>query len=126
MDPSASVLFSHFTSAALVVWIIQVLKNAKWFPWLQNEGQVWTKRIVSIFGALAAHTGINYAWHTGGTLPSGVQYQLILNIPPLSILAQFLWRWAGQYVLQHGWYQLVYNKVSVPEVANPLPAPIKP
>jgi hypothetical protein len=128
MDPSASVLFSHFTSAALVVWIIQVLKNAKWFPWLQNGGQVWTKRIISTAGALAAHTGINYAWHSGGTLPTGVQYQLILNIPPLAILGQFIWRWAGQYVMQEGWYKLAYDKISVMSVPgqNPLPAPIKP
>jgi hypothetical protein len=126
MDPTASVLFSHFTSAALVVWIMQFLKNAKWFPWLQNEGQIWTKRFVSIFGALAAHTGINYAWHAGGILPNGAAYQLVLNIPPLAVLAEFLWRWAGQYIMQEGWYKLVYDRMSIPGVQNPLPAPPKP
>jgi hypothetical protein len=123
MDPTANVLFSHFTSAALVVYIIQMLKNAKWFPWLQNEGQVVLKRIVSIGGALVAHTGINYVWHSGGTLPTGVQYQLVLNIPPLAILAQFLWRWAGQYIMQEGWYKVLYDRTSVPGVSNPLPTP---
>jgi hypothetical protein len=121
MDPTASVLFSHFTSAALVVWIIQILKNAKWFPWLQNEGQVWTKRIVSVVGALAAHTGISYAWHSLATATGG--YQLIVTIPPIQIIGQFVWRWAGQYVAQEGWYKLVYERLSVPGVQNPLPAP---
>jgi hypothetical protein len=116
VDPSASVLFSHFTSAALVVWLIQVLKNAKWFPWLQNEGQIWTKRLVSIAGALAAHTGINYAWHSLAAASGG--YQLIVTIPPLQIVLQFVWRWAGQYALQHGYYSMVYDKQA--------PVPVKP
>lgn len=121
MDPTASVLFSHFTSAALVVYLIQVLKNAKWFPWLQAGGQIWAKRIVSILGALAAHTGISYAWHSIASTTGG--YQLVITIPPLPFIAEFVWRWAGQYVMQEGWYKMVYDKLSIPGVKNPLPVP---
>lgn len=120
MDPTASVLFSHFTSAALVVWLIQALKATKYFPWLQDEGQVVLKRAFSFFGAFATNTGIAYTWHT---VPSGGSHVLTLTIPPLAVMAVALWRFAGQFILQEGWYQLVYNKVSVPGVNNPLPAP---
>jgi hypothetical protein len=121
MDPTASVLFSHFTSAALVVWIMQVLKKATWFPWLQMQGQAELKRFVSLVGALAAHTGINYAWHANLAAQGG--YQLLVTIPPLSFIVQFVWRWIGQYVMQEGWYKLVYERLSVPGVQNPLTAP---
>jgi hypothetical protein len=123
MDPTASVLFSHFTSAALVVYVIQKLKNAKWFPWLQNEGQVVLKRIISIGGALTAHVGITFAWHSLGAGSNGDGHQFIVTLPAWSEIAAFVWRWAGQYVMQQGWYRVVYNDVAVPSVSNLLPAP---
>jgi hypothetical protein len=122
MDPTASVLFSHFTSAAVVVYLIQLLKSAKWFPWLQNEGQITLKRIVSIAGALGAHTGITYAWHSLGAGTATGGYQFIVTLPPLSVVAAFVWRWAGQWIMQEGWYKIVYNKVA--QIENiPVPAP---
>lgn len=120
MDPTASVLFSHFTSAALVVYIIQAFKNAKWFPWLQNDGQIILKRGVSIVGALAAHTGINYAWHANLGTTGG--YQLILNIPPLAVLAEFIWRWAGQFVMQELVYRTAVNQNAQSAVVPIAPA----
>jgi hypothetical protein len=123
MDPTASVLFSHFTSAALVVWIIQFLKNATWFPWLQKQGQFVVKRVLSIGGALGAHLGISFAWHSLGAGPSGT-HQFIVTLPAWSVILAFLWRWAGQFVMQDGWYKIVYERLSVAGVASPLPAPI--
>ena len=118
MDTTASVLFSHFTSAALVVWLIQVLKKASWFPWLSIEGQVWTKRIVSIAGAVFAHLGIATAWHAGTAAGTHI---LMITIPSWPDLATSAWRILGQYVTQEGWYQVVYNKLNAP--GNPLPPP---
>lgn len=113
MDPTASVLFSHFTSAAVVVYAIQLLKSAKWFPWLQHEGQVSLKRIVSIAGALGAHTGITYAWHSLGSGTAAGGYQFIVTLPPLSVVLAFVWRWAGQWITQESFYQVIYNKGQV-------------
>jgi hypothetical protein len=120
MDPMASALFSHFTSAALVVYIIQFLKKTKYFPWLQVEGQVILKRGFSIFGALVSNTGMAYTWHAA---PTGGSHILTLTIPPLAVMAVALWRFAGQFILQEGWYKVVYNKIALPGVPNPLPAP---
>lgn len=123
MDQTASVLFSHFTSAALVVWIIQRLKAASWFPLVDETSQVWVKRLFSVVGALGAHTGINLAWHAGGPVGG---YQVIATIPPLTLVLTALWRWAGQYVLQEGWYQVIYNRLAAPGAPPPIPAPQKP
>lgn len=122
MDPTANVFLSHFTAAALVVWIIQFLKSAKWFPWLQSEGQTALKRIVSFGGALGAHTGITFAWHSLGAGAPG-SHQFIITLPAYSVIAAFVWRWLGQYVMQEGWYKLLYDRIAIAGVQNPLPAP---
>lgn len=122
MDPTASVLFSHFTAAALVVYIIQFLKNTKYFPWLKADGQIILKKIVSVGGALTAHTGITFSWHALGAGPSGV-HQFIVTLPAASVIAAFVWRWAGQWVMQEGFYQVVLNKVAVPTAIQPTVKP---
>jgi hypothetical protein len=125
MDPTASVLFSHLTAAALVVYVIQFLKKTKYFPWLQNEGQVILKRVISVGGALGAHTGITFAWHSLGAGSSG-SHQFIVTLPAWSVVAAFLWRWAGQWVMQEGWYQTIFNKVMLAPATSLAALPPKP
>lgn len=108
MDSTASVLFSHFTSAALVVYLIQVLKTAPWFPWLHDASAIWLKRAISVSGAFLAHIGISYAWHTGTVAGTHV---LILTIPAWQDLVIGGWRLVGQFVTQEGWYQIMYNRI---------------
>lgn len=105
----ANIAVTQFTSAAVAVWAIQQLKNASWFPWLKNQGQVIAKRLVSVATAIGIHTGISYVWNTGEVSGSHV---LIITIPPLAVILVTVWHWLGQFVLQEGWYQAIYNKTS--------------
>jgi hypothetical protein len=116
----ANIAITQFTASATFVWAMQQLKNASWFPLLQKEGQIIFKRAASILAAIFIHTGISHVWNPG-TVPGS--HVLILTIPPLSVMAVEVWHWLGQYVMQEGWYQLLYNKLSVPGAQNPLPAP---
>jgi hypothetical protein len=108
----ANLAVTQFTAAGVAVWAIQQLKNASWFPWLKQNGQAWGKRLVSIATAIGIHTGIGYVWN-GGTPPAGYQYQLIINIPAVSVIAVTVWHWISQYVLQEAWYQTAYNRVTL-------------
>jgi hypothetical protein len=108
----ANLAVTQFTAAGVAVWAIQQLKNASWFPWLKQNGQAWGKRLLSIATAIGIHTGIGYVWNAG-TPPTGYQYQLIINIPAVSIIAITMWHWLSQYVLQEAFYQVSYNRVTL-------------
>jgi hypothetical protein len=104
----SNLLFSHFTSAAVFVMLMQRLKMAPWFPWLKMEGQVWQKRLASIATALGVHLGISHVWNpsTNGA------HVLIITVPALSVVAVGAWHWLGQFALQETMYQAVSNKAA--------------
>lgn len=114
----ANIVVTQVSSAAVVVYALQRLKTARWFPWLQNEGQVWLKRGLSLAAAFGIHTGISYVWNAG-TAP-GVAHVLLINIPPASEIMIGLWHWANQFIMQELIYQGTANKVVM--ATPPLPA----
>jgi len=103
----ANIVVTQVSSAATVVYIIQRLKTAKWFPWLQHEGQVWAKRGLSLVAAFGVHTGISHVWNAG-EVPGG--HVLIITIPPLTVVAIGLWHWSNQYIMQELIYQGTVNR----------------
>lgn len=108
----ANIVVTQFTAGAIAVWGIQQLKNSPKFPWLKDEGQKVIKRLSSIVAAIGIHTGISHVWQPGTIAGSHV---LIINIPPLAVIAVTVWHWLGQYVIQEGWYQVAYNKPAPPK-----------
>lgn len=108
----ANIAVTQFTAAGVAVWAIQQLKTSKWFPLLQENGQKWLKRIVSIATAIGIHTGISAVWNQGQP-PVGYQYQLIINIPSMAVILVTVWHWISQYVMQEGWYQVAFNRVTL-------------
>lgn len=104
----ANVAVTQFTAAGIVVWFIQQLKTAPWFPLLKKNEDLIRKRALSIIAAFAVHTGISYVW-SPGSVP-GVAHVLMINIPPVSVLAVSVWHWLSQFVMQEGWYQVTYNR----------------
>jgi hypothetical protein len=101
----SNIFITQFTSSAVVVWLIQKLKNASWFPWLQH-GQATVSRLFSMAAAAAVAIGINYTWNpqTRG---------LLITIPTVSALLLGAWHWLNQFVLNETVYQATVNKVSI-------------
>lgn len=101
----SNIFVTQFTSSAVVVWLIQKLKNASWFPWLQH-GQATISRLFSMVAAAAVAIGINYTWNptTRG---------LLITIPTTYGLAVGAWHWLNQFVLNETLYQATINKVSI-------------
>lgn len=100
----ASLGFTHFTSASIVVFLINKLKAATWFPLLQKD---WTivNRSASIILAFLVAQGIAYAWNPSSR-------ELTITIPTLSILLVNIWHWVGQYCMQETLHQM--TKVKAP------------
>jgi hypothetical protein len=104
----ASIGVTHFTSAAIVVYAINKLKAAKWFPLLQKDW-TWINRGFSMFVAFAVSIGIHYTWAsdtTGG-------HTLTLQIPTLAALGLGLWHWLNQYAMQETLHQIIKDKTPV-------------
>jgi hypothetical protein len=97
----SNVVMTQITSSAVVVYLIQKLKAASWFP-LAQAGRTWANRIISAGMAAVTALGVSYTWNpqTRG---------LLLTIPTLSVAAIGFWHWLNQYVTN----ELVY-RVAVP------------
>lgn len=106
------VFISQLTSAAIVVYGIQKLKEAKWFPWLTDTTHTLT-RITSAFLAVIGAIGVHVAFdqHSGILTVTGLTVTTILS---------GAWHWANQYALQQMIYDSVLNKpAAVPPAAQP-------
>lgn len=112
----ASVLFSHITSAAIVVYGLQMLKNHPWYCRIVNDASLankWVHRIVSMGGAAISGVGIHAA--TEGSMTTG--WHIAIVIPPLWIVLHALWDLLNQLALQ----QLIFDgfvKGRVPPVVS--------
>ena len=103
----ANIAITQFTSAAIVVWGSQKLKQAAWFP-LFKEGQAAIIRIWSVFWAFVIHAGVSYTWDP--VLDANGNRHLTLAIPTLWGAAILLWHWLGQYAMQETLYQATAPK----------------
>jgi hypothetical protein len=106
----SNIFMTQFTSSAVVVFIMQKLKSAKWFPLLQH-GSASASRAFSIIAAGAVAVGINYTWNpqTRG---------LLITLPTLYGAALGAWHWLNQFALQETVYQATVNKVSITTQTN--------
>ncbi len=96
-------LYHMFMGSAIGVFLMQYLKNAKWFPWAQATEAKLANRIVAIIVALFAATGIGHVWDpTAHTL-------LFTNLTVVGV-ATSLWHWFSQFVMQETVYQATANK----------------
>lgn len=106
----ANIAVTQITAAAVAAWGIQKLKESPYFPWISHTTSKWRARGASMISAIGIHTGISHVWApeaaTGG-------YILILHLPPIWDMVVTLWHWLGQYVMQEGWYQAAFNKVTI-------------
>lgn len=105
----ANIVLTQFSSTAIFVWGFQQLKNAPWFPVLQDKGQKLIKRTLNVFAAIFIHGAIGYTWNP--TYDANGYRHLDLAIPTTGVLLLSLWHWLGQYVMQESWYQIIYNRV---------------
>lgn len=118
----ANVALTSFTSSAVAVFLIQKLKKASWFPWLQ-DGRAAISRAVSIGAAAVSALGINYTWAPN---PDGTHNLVLMNLS-LAAIALGFWHWLNQYALQETVYQATVNKVAVTtDAAGSIPARVAP
>jgi hypothetical protein len=118
----ANIAITSFTSSAVVVYVLQKLKSASWFPWLQ-AGRAMLSRAVSIGAAAIAAIGINYTWSVN---PDGTHNLVLMNLS-LASIALGAWHWLNQYAMQETIYQATVNKVAVTTNATgAIPALIAP
>ena len=108
MDVS-NVLATQFTSSAVVVYLMQKLKNASWFPLVQ-QGRATLNRIVSIVAAFAVAVGVSWSWSLDKA--SGT-HTLVISGLSIYAVGHGLWHWLNQYALQETIYQTTSNKISL-------------
>lgn len=118
----SNVVMTQFTSSAVVVFLMQKLKSAAWFPLIQ-EGKVLINRTISILSAAAVTIGIGYTWDP--TLDASGNRHMTFAIPTLAAIAVGLWHWLNQYALN----EMVYRATAKPNGnggATPAVAAVKP
>jgi hypothetical protein len=110
----SNVAMTQFTSSAVVVYLMQKLKNAKWFPLIQ-EGKTILNRSISVGSAALIALGVNYTWNPQNR-------GLLITIPTLSVAAVGFWHWLNQYALNEMLYRATVSKAA-PTNGNPPTAP---
>lgn len=109
---------THFTTGAMIVYGIQFLKNAGWFPWLTADSKT-IARLVSLAGALIVGFGITGHWDplSGGTI----------HLPPLAMMIDGLTDTVKQYMTNQVIYDTVTKQTTVVvqhELPSSLPATV--
>lgn len=94
---------SQLTVSTIIVWVIERLKGASWFPVLTVESTERFKRIIgAIFAGLAA-VGVTYSYDPN----LGV---LTIKGLTLTSIVGFLWAWLQNFIVQQGVYHGVVKK----------------
>jgi hypothetical protein len=99
-----NVALTTFTSSAVVVYLMQRLKRAKWFPLVQ-EDRAKLNRLFSIGAAAIGAMSVEYVWN-----PS--TRNLGIHIPTLWVAIVGLWHWLNHYAMQETIYQATANSQS--------------
>lgn len=97
MDVVATDTTATLTASAISVYIIQLLKSAKWFKLLTSNTK-YMNIAASLFAAAISATGIGYSFNEqNGTLT-------VTGLTVAGILAA-AWTWAKSFVLNEMIYQ---------------------
>jgi len=110
-DPMLLLIWHTFLSSAAGVALLQWLKKAKWFPWLQQVGTTLPNRIGAILVAIAGVTGIHYVYDPVG-------HSLLIPNFTWAAIGAGLWHWAQQFIMQEFVYQATSNKTAVTPVSG--------
>jgi hypothetical protein len=122
MDVS-NVVMTQFTSSAVVVYLMQKVKTAKWFPLVQ-QGRATLNRIVSVVAAFLVAVGVSWSWSLDKTTGT---HTLVITGLSIYAVGHGLWHWLNQFALQETVYQATVNKVSVTtDAAGAIPAQVSP
>lgn len=94
---SANVALTTFTSSAIVVYAMQRLKEAKWFPLVQAD-RARLNRLFSIAAAAIGAMSVSWVWD-----PS--VRSITIHVPTLWTAIVGLWHWLNHYAMQETIYQ---------------------
>ena len=86
----------------LLSFVLESLKNASWFPWLNLKSST-LNRWVSVLMAFLATVGINYMWDEATR-------NLTIHIPTLGGFLLLLWQFGVQWAFQKAGYRAVVKE----------------
>jgi len=95
MAPAETVLGGTITASAVSVFIINLFKNAKWFPWLSAQSKV-AARLWALALSAAAAAGIDVTFLHGTLTITGLTLTGILTAG---------WMWLKSFAVQEWIYQ---------------------
>ena len=116
MEPNLAV--SVFTSSALSVYLIQKLKDSKYFPWLTAETAKLNRVASALLAALGA-VGLQYQW-TSST------HTLVITNLTLSVIGLGIWHWLQHFTLQEVVYRATTSNSSLAKLIEGFLASQKP
>jgi hypothetical protein len=102
----ADIVTTQITASALVVYGLELLKNASWFPWINRSSDA-VNRIVAGILAVATALGI----HTKFDPQHGT---LLITGLTLASVAHFGFDWLRSFVFQ----EMIYKGVIKPRVVT--------
>ncbi len=100
----STLVVSQITLGAVASWVLQALKNSSWFPLLSEESSKVAKIAWGVVASICAITGLTYVY-------DATAHTLLIQNFGLGLVANAVWHWLTQFVMQEGWYQVVFNKV---------------
>lgn len=108
-------LLNELTIPGLISYVIQQMKvtNNPAFSWITKETP-WITKMVAVLGAGLTAAGMSWTY-TGGTLT-------VKNLTVMTVLVS-LWHVVQNYLLQHGWYQVVFKDIQGAAEASVSQAP---
>lgn len=109
-DPDLSTGITQITYSAMVVWLMQRAKNAKWLPWI-GDNSTHVNRAVSIVSSAFVAVGVH--WTMQGTFIQGSI--ITIQIPGAMALWMGFLHWFQSFVTQETLYQVVSNKTPTVE-----------
>lgn len=115
----AALLIASFVSQlkinGVVAFVIQQLKVSKApaLAWI-NENTPWVCR--GIAAIAAAFTSLGLKWTYNSAVAGGT---FIVTGLSLTVIVTALWHIAQNYLFQHAWYKVVFNKPAAPNIPNP-------
>jgi hypothetical protein len=105
---------SEFTLSAVAVYLLQILKNAKWFPWLKAEAAK-ANRIASIILAFVGSVWTQWQWTAD---PTTGTHTLIISGLSWAAVGLALWHWASHFAMQETIYRATSNRSQPPPAAK--------
>lgn len=93
---------SQFTLSAIVVWLLQKLKEAPWFPVWSQKTTLAAQRAVAAIVAAGSAVAVNFTYDAAaGTL--------LVEGLTLAGVGGAVWAWVQSFVTQQAWYHGIFK-----------------